>query len=69
MTLLVAYWATLSDPYHATWDAFAAGSGKSGFNLFVSRGMKEYVVQLTTAVLPTGVTILGDPPADVWTWV
>ena len=68
LTLLNAYWQTLSDPYHVIWDEFAAGSGMSGWNAFCQRGMKQYVIQLTTAVLPTSVSILGDPPADVWTW-
>lgn len=68
MTLLVALWQTLSGAQQGDWNTLAKGTGKSGFNVFVSRGMDEYVIQLTTAVTPTSVSYTGTPPAEVWTW-
>jgi len=69
MALLVAYWRTFPAGAKTTWDTYAAPFGMSGFNKTVGRGMDEYVIQITTAVKPVSVTIAGEPPADVWTWI
>jgi len=66
--LMVAYWQTQTAPQKLVWDEFAEQFQMSGFNQFMSRGMKEYSIQLTTAVSPTSVAVVGDPPVDVWTW-
>lgn len=68
MTLLVALWGTLSEGQKAVWDNYAAGTGMSGFNKFVSRGMDQFVIQITTLVLPVSVSVVGVAPIDVWTW-
>jgi len=69
MTLLVAEWQGEAGAYQTIWNDFAKQFNKSGFNVYVSRGMKEYVAQVTTAVTPTGVSVTGDPPAEVWVWL
>jgi hypothetical protein len=66
--LLVALWQIQTGPNKLLWDAFAKPFAMSGFNAFVGRGMLEYVVQITTTVMPVSVTELGIAPADVWTW-
>ena len=68
MTLLVAEWQGEIQGYRDTWNTFAKQFNKSGFNVYVARGMDAYVVQHGTAIPPTGVSVTGDPPADVWVW-
>jgi len=68
MTLLVAEWQTESAPDKIIWNDFAKQFNKSGFNVYVSRGMAEYVVQLGTSTTPASVDWTGNPPADVWVW-
>lgn len=66
--LLVKSWQARTAPDMDLWNAFAVQFEMSGFNQYISRGMDEYVLQITTAVTPVSVTIVGDPPLDVWTW-
>lgn len=66
--LMVASWQALAPATKIIWDTFAEQFQMSGFNQYMSRGMKEYTIQLTTAVTPTAVVLAGDPPLDVWTW-
>jgi len=68
MTLLVTEWQSEIAGDKTIWNDFAKQFNKSGFNEYVSRGMKEYVIQITTAVTPVSVSWAGNPPADVWTW-
>jgi hypothetical protein len=68
LTLLVNYWKTQTAPQKLAWDNYAKGLELSGFNLFTSRGMKAYVLQLTTTVTPESVTVTGTVPAEEWTW-
>ncbi len=69
LTLLIASWQVLSDVGKARWNSFAEGSGKSGFNQYVGRGMNEYVIQITTAVTPASVAVdTVGPPGETWTW-
>lgn len=68
-TLLVAYWQTQTAPQKLVWDEFAKQFQMSGFNQFVSRGQKEYAIQITTAVEPASVTVADEPPVETWTWV
>lgn len=68
MTLLVAEWNTETDNTKAAWDTFADGTGMSGFNKYVSRGMDAYITDQGVDVVPTNVGVVGAPPADVWTW-
>jgi hypothetical protein len=67
-TLLVAYWQTLTAGNKASWNLFAQASRISGFNIFISRGIREYILQLTIAVTPTSVSVSGLPPLEIWTW-
>lgn len=68
MTFLVAKWQAEAPASQADWNLYGKQFNLSGFNLFVSRGMDAYVLQLTTAVTPTSVLVVGTPPAEVWTW-
>ena len=69
MTLLIASWQGLAQGNKDAWDAYADPFNMAGVNKYVSRGMDAYVAQLTTAVTPLSVSLVGDPPADVWTWL
>lgn len=66
--LLVVSFQGEAAPEKASWNVFADQFNMSGFNQYVSRGMKEYIVQITSAVTPVSVSVTGDAPADVWTW-
>jgi len=66
--LLVTAWQALAPATWDIWDTFAEQFSMSGFNQFMSRGMKAYVAQLGTSTTPASVSVAGDPPADVWTW-
>lgn len=68
MTLLVAQWQGESTESKDNWNEFGKTLELSGFNAYVSRGMDEYVIQLTTAVAPLSVSVTGTPPLEVWTW-
>lgn len=69
LALTVALWKALPDVVKATWNTFAKPYQMSGFNQWVKRSMKEYVVQLTTAVTPLSVAAADDPPDETWTWL
>ncbi len=68
MTLLVAQWKTEIPAYQEEWNTYGKTLNISGFNAYVSRGMKEYVIQITTAVAPASVSVSGTPPVEVWVW-
>lgn len=68
MKLVVALWVALPDEVKATWNTFAKPYQMSGFNTWTSRAMKEYVIQLTTAVTPLSVEAADEPPNETWTW-
>lgn len=68
MALVVALWHTLSEPTKDAWKALAAGEKYTGMNYFVSRALKQYMIQLTIDVTPVSVVIAGVAPDDVWTW-
>lgn len=69
LALLIANWQGELQDTKDTWDAYAAPFNMAGVNKYVSRGMDAYVSQLTTSVDPLSVSIAGNPPADVWTWL
>ncbi len=67
--MLVLSWQNQHISVKTIWNTYAEGSGMSGFNQFMSRGMGEYIVQITSAVTPVSVVVDGGtPPAEVWTW-
>lgn len=66
--LLVKAWQAETAPTKLIWDEFANQFKMSGFNQYIGRGMDEYVIQITTAVTPVSVSVLGNPPIEVWTW-
>ena len=69
-SLLVAYWQSGAIS-QAGKDAYQVGAdplNMSGFDLYMRRGMDQYVIQLTTAVTPVSVTVEGNYPDDVFTW-
>lgn len=68
MDLIVAAWALVSAPDKLLWDSAGLQFQWSGFNLFVSRGMKAYVDQLGTSATPASVSCVGVYASDVWTW-
>lgn len=69
MSLLVAYWQIQAQGEKDIWNTFAEGTGMSGFNQMVKRGMDAYIADHGSAVVPISVSKAGAPPADVWTWV
>ncbi len=68
MTLLVAAWQGEIQGTKDSWNTYGKLTNLSGFNAYVSRGMDQYVIQITTAVTPVSVSVVGVPPSDVWTW-
>lgn len=68
LTLLVALWQGKTDPSKLAWNYYADPFSMSGFNKFVSRGLKAYIVDPGIEVVPTSVTQEGAPPADIWAW-
>lgn len=68
MTLLVAQWKTESAGAQLAWNTYGKTLNLSGFNAYVKRGMNAYILQLGSATTPATVAVVGDPPADVWTW-
>lgn len=68
MTLLVAQWQSEDPAYQTEWNDYAKTLNLSGFNAYVKRGMKEYIIQVTSAVTPTAVSVTGTPPTEVWVW-
>lgn len=69
MAILVAYWQVFGAPGQLIWNDFASGTGMSGFNQFVKRGLDAYILDHGVDIVPASVTVVGDPPVDVWTWV
>lgn len=67
-SLLVAYWQTLTGTQQDDWQVLADPVRKSGFNVFMTHGMNEYMSQLGSSTTPTSVSYTGTPPAEVWTW-
>lgn len=67
-SLLVSAWQALAPADQLAWDEYAEAFKMSGFNKYLSNGLKAYVLQLTTAVTPVSVVVVGLPPSDVWTW-
>lgn len=67
--LLVAAWQAETEAGKARWDSFAEGTGMSGFNQYMGRGMAEYIIQITASVTPVSVSDdkVG-PPGETWTW-
>ena len=69
MRLLVAEWQTETDARKLAYDTYAAAFNMSGFNKYISRGMDQYIVQITAAVTPASVAVDDvDPPSETWTW-
>ncbi len=68
MKLLVTAWQGELPAYQEEWNTYGKTLNLSGFNAYVKRGMAEYIIQVTSAVTPTAVSVTGTPPADVWVW-
>ena len=68
--LAVAYYGTQSQAVKDAFDAFAEGTGKSGFDHFVGRAMNAYQSQLGSSTTPQSVsaTDLTLVPNESWTW-
>jgi hypothetical protein len=66
-TLAVAYYGTKSADY-AAWDLLGDLVNKSGFNVFMTRAMNEYMDQLGSSTTPVSVSYTGTVPDEVWTW-
>lgn len=69
LTLLIASWQSQTQEQKDKWDVYAEAFRMAGVNKFVGKGLDAYVSQLTTSVDPLSVTLTGDPPAEVWTWL
>jgi phage tail tape-measure protein len=68
MKLLVAAWQDEIEAYQTTWTEFGKQFNVSGFNIYIARGMKEYISQITSDVTPVSVSVTGDSPIEVWVW-
>lgn len=69
MALLVAEWQAHNAATKALWETYAESTGMSGFNQMIRRGMDQYVIQITTAVLPVSVSLdTVAPPGETFTW-
>jgi hypothetical protein len=69
LSLLIEAWQGEDQATKDKWDAYAEPFKMAGVNKYVSKGMLAYVADLTVDVTPLSVSVAGDPPADVWTWV
>lgn len=69
LTLAVAYWGTMGQSTKDAYDVGAEGTGKSGFNLYMQRALDQYIIQLGTSTDPLSVSVVGDYPSDVYTWL
>lgn len=68
MQLIVAYWHTRSQAYKDLWKDLAKGEQYTGMNLFISKALKQYMIQLGIDLTPATVVVADDPPAETWTW-
>lgn len=68
LTLMVELWQTKSEEAKQAWEDALSGQQYSGYNLFMSRGLKAYIAQLGVATTPVSVSYVTDPPDEVWTW-
>jgi len=68
MQLIVAYWLAGSQERKDKYKALAKGEKFTGMNYFISRALKEYIVQLGTTKTPASVVVVDDPPNETWTW-
>lgn len=67
--LLVQSWQNQHISVKEFYNVFAEGTQMSGFNQFMSRGMDQYIIQITAAVTPVSVEVTAvSPPDEVWTW-
>lgn len=69
LTLLIAAWQGENQATWDAWNSYAEPFNMAGVNKYVSRGMDAYVLQHGTSTPPVSVSVAGDPPADVWTWL
>jgi len=68
LTLSVAEWQSQAAGEKDLWDAAAAGQPYSGYNLFMSHALNEYVSQLGTSTTPASVVYTPPYPGTfVWT--
>jgi len=68
LTLVVALWHDLPQEVKDIWDVFAEGTKMSGFNQWVRRGLKAYILDPGIDVVPTSVTCGDNPPDETWIW-
>jgi len=70
LALLITEWQTVvTQQQKDAYGVGAEGQKYSGFNLYVKRGMDQYIIQITSAVTPVSVSVASDYPSDVFTWV
>ncbi len=66
---VVFFQVTLTQAQKDAYEVGAAGQGMSGYNLYMKRGLDQYIIQITVDVLPTAITsVTGNYPDDVWVW-
>ena len=69
LDLMVSRWQSpLTAPQIAAYNAGAQGTKRSGYALFMRRGLNEYTVQYGVTVTPVSVAVAGEYPSDVFTW-
>lgn len=67
LTLMVASWQGEAQANKDEWDLAAKGKPLSGYNMYMSAGLDEYIIQLTIAVTPTSV-VFTPPYPGTWLW-
>lgn len=69
LALMVVCWQNQHVSVKAFWNTYAEGTGMSGFNQFMRRGMDQYISQLGVSTTPASVSVTAvAPPDEVWTW-
>lgn len=68
LTLMVAAWQAESAANKLEWDEIAKGKPLSGYNMYMSAGLDEYIIQITIDVTPVSVAWTAPYPGT-WAWL
>lgn len=69
LTLAIPVWQnTFSQAQKDAFDSGASGTKDTGFSLYMSRALDEYISQLGTGVTPTSLVVSGTYPSETYTW-
>jgi len=70
LAMAVVEWSTdvVTAPQKAAYEVGAAGTGMSGFNLWMKRAIDEWFIQFLITDTPATVSVADNYPSDVITW-